>query len=880
MVYYTNKISVDRPIKNKPNLPFSYRKLWQAVLTHRPAEAIAICARQADLDCQADPVVSRLTQGLLRPPLLLEILQELAETEQRSEGWRSLFFGLARLILGQGSSALKFFEKAFQVESCKIAALVHMAGFYLARHDRKIVEKMLNEGLSLSDQVGELHLLKARLFLLDKSIDQAREQVEAAIKAGCYSPLNLARFRLELLMAQDEQEAAIECAVNLLANGMEGVAREGVATAGLGVLTACGGLDEADNYLNQALENDPQNVILLTHRADIAAMRGRFRVAATAIQRVLAQDGENIELLHKKACLAGQGFSYEQALEALDKVLVLAQDLPPPIRAVYMSGYGDIYFDQDKPDEAKNAYREALIVDGECLPALSGLSRVLTSKGRMDEARKLQDAVFRIAPVRGVQMMIHTDRIPENEREIQYLKKMAERQGGPLQVRATLNFSLAKFWQKRGMHDTAMTFADRANELTRTYVSYDHQQTARKADRMIAKMSKDFFDNRQGYGTDCDLPVYILGMPRSGTTLVEQIVGSHSKVFPGGELGVIPTMWSRLMVWENRLGSEFQHIPDCAMELSPFLSRQFAQKLEGEYRELMHEGASQVHITDKLPHNFKSIGLIKLLFPKARIIYCRRSPGGIALSNFFTDYKARHGVMGYAYHKEWIGFEIANCQRLMAHWTDLFGRDIHIIDYEELVENPEPVVQALLQYLGLEWEDRVMEFHSLDRSVRTASMTQVRQPMYTSSKERWRQYENALQPMFSALEARNAQPLPNPAPLSAHEPGLFLRGMDLLQSEKSEEAKAVFKAILSVYPRHAAATHMLGAAFAKQGIVLSACEYMKQSIKLHPNNPTWYGNLAIVLEHLQQPEEARQIRQKGERISMRNAYLSGAQFSY
>ena len=323
------------------------------------------------------------------------------------------------------------------------------------------------------------------------------------------------------------------------------------------------------------------------------------------------------------------------------------------------------------------------------------------------------------------------------------------------------------------------------------------------------------------------------------------------------------------------MGSIYRRMPDCVMELTREHSRKFSHRVEAEYRELMPKDTRATHITDKMPHNFKNIGLIKLLFPMAKIIYCRRSPGGIALSNYFTDYKARYGGMGFAYHKEWIGREIANCHRLMAHWLRLFGNEIHIVDYDELVENPENVVREMFRYLELEWEERVMAFSTLQRPVKTASVTQVRKPMYKNSRDRWQHYKAALQPVFRAFNTRKAEPAPTPLDLPAHEPGLFFKGMDLLQAGKNAEAESIFKEILEFYPRHAAAMHMLGAAYSNQGKVLPAYKCMKRSISLHQGHPTWYGNLAIILEQMRRPEEAVEMREKGKRISAQAGYIPG-----
>jgi len=873
------------------NQPFTFMVLWQALLGHHFDAAIALCESQLKSDNPIPVTIATLVIALKTPASVADILTTLAEQERSAQGWQALFFGIANLSAGRMDNAFSLFETAAETEASRSPALVYLAALYLVQNQVEMVDETIREGLSLNQEIGEFHTLKARLLIQQAAQEKADKeqlfaeaatQIEIAREKGNCSQLNLAHFELDLLLAQNQQAQAIQLAVTLLEKGLEGVSQDEISTIGLSALISCGALDEANNYLDQALEITPDNLILLTYRAETAALNGRFHVAAAAITRALKQDEDNIDLLHKKSGLVGQGFSYKESVKALDKLIELTKKLPPPNRAIYMATYGDIYFDQDEVEKAEQAFNDALIVDENCIPALAGLSQILTTLGRLDEARAAQERVYQIAPVRAMQMMINADHVPEGDKEISRMEEMAANPRIALQMRASLNLSLAKVSQKRGHHEKAMSFAHKANKIIRSYVHYNYQNEAKHVDQIIAQMSKNFFTDRKEFGSDSDLPIFILGMPRSGTTLVEQIVGGHSAVFPGGELGHIPRMWQRLVVWESRMGSEYHRMPDCVVELTSEQSIEFAEKVEGEYRELMsadfgNVGSEKTHITDKLPHNFKNVGLIRLLYPKAKIIYCRRSAGGIALSNYFTDYKARHGGMGFAYDLDGIGSEIANCQRLMDHWVKLFGDAIHIVDYEELVDNPEPTVKKMFDYLDLSWEEQVMDFSNLKRAVKTASVTQVRQPMYTSSKEKWLKYEEQLQPMFKALDKRKTETPPEPMALPVHEPGLFLKGMALLENAQNAEAEVLFKSILDTYPRHAAAMHMLGAAYSNQGKILPAHKCMKRSIQLHPGNHTWYGNLAIILEHMQSPDEAREVREKGEKVAKRWGYIPDRQ---
>ncbi|WP_428161187.1 sulfotransferase, partial [Desulfobacter sp.] len=829
-------------------------KLWKALLTHGRDGAEKYCKQQTGSGLPEE--LTGLITMMQNRRALHRFLMQTAAQEKSMQGWHALFRGIARLALGDREQAEILFKAASGTEACRAPSFVYLGNIYLLQNETDLAWETLREGISLDRTIGEFHLIAARLHLAVEAFDKAQDERAIAVEKGGYSRLGLKSLDMEEMMARNRFDQAAAAAANLLRDGLAGASLEEIAFVGLRVLMLCGAFDEADRFLDQALEKDPENIILLIYRADIAVLRGRYLAAGQAVSQALAIAGENISLLVRKAQLTGKAFSPAQGLGALDRIVEKMQNKPRPNLAVYQAMYGDIHFELDNVKAAVKAYEAALQTDAKCVPALAGLANVMMVEGKLDRARELQDLLYKLTPVRAMQAMINNERMPGDDRNIQRMAAMAKKPGTPLQMRASLNLSLARIYQKQEHVDLSMDYADKANALFRKCLSFDPEKGARQADRIISRMTREFFDSRQGFGTASSLPLFILGMPRSGTTLVEQILGSHSAVFPGGELGQMPRMWRRLQVWEQRMGSDFQKIPDCILELNQSQSVAFARKVEEEYREFMPQDPGKIHITDKLPHNFTNIGLIKLLFPKAKIIYCRRHAGAIAISNYFVSYKAMHGGMGFASDLAWIGTEIGNCRRLMAHWKAIFGDSIHVVDYEQLVAEPESVIKSMLDYLGLQWEEGVLAFDRLERPVKTASLAQVRKPLYKGSRDRWRRYEHRLRPMFEALDRRLADPVPAPVPLPPHEPSLFLRGMDLLKAGQNPEAEALFREILDIYPRHAAAMHMLGAAYSNQGKILPAHQCMKRSIQLHPGNHTWYGNLAIILDHMRRPEEA------------------------
>lgn len=310
--------------------------------------------------------------------------------------------------------------------------------------------------------------------------------------------------------------------------------------------------------------------------------------------------------------------------------------------------------------------------------------------------------------------------------------------------------------------------------------------------------------SRAGYGIESRVPTFVLGMPRSGTTLVEQILGSHSRVYGAGELSLVPELIRKLNAWEIKLGTRRSY-PECIDDLGKDESRRFAER---HLAELQAYAPGAERVVDKLPHNFEHVGLIKLLFPNARILHLKREPRDVAMSNYFVDYAAKFGGMGFAYDLSWIGEQLVDHQRLMNHWHRVFPGQILDVDYDALVEDVEGWAHRIIDYLELPWEEEVLAFQELDRAVKTASVWQVRQPVYTTSKAKWKRYAEHLEPLENVLA--DIPPMPEPLPLSRIPAGLFLDGMAHLQAGRTAEAEAAFRALILARPAHAAAHHFSG----------------------------------------------------------------------
>ena len=544
--------------------------------------------------------------------------------------------------------------------------------------------------------------------------------------------------------------------------------------------------------------------------------------------------------------------------------MALTEALHPPQplnRAQALVARGHVLAGDGDAEAAEATYRQALALLPGFVPALSGLGQLLLERGQVEEAIRCYEQVRARAPLAGWSQLIHARQVPEDPGVLEQLERAARQPSLEGPVRSGLLFTLAAAYDKQKEYVKAISLAAEANAASKEKLPYLPEGHRARVEREMAFFSESFLEPRRNWGSASRLPVFVLGMPRSGTTLTEQILGSHSQVHGAGELGQIGEQITRMEAWEWKLGSRLGY-PDCLWDLTPSECQGYGERL---LQALQAFDPTAQRVVDKLHHNFEHIGLIKLLFPNAAVIHVRREPRDIAISNFFTDYGAKFGGMGFAYDWQWIGEQLVDHDRLMAHWHRLFPGQILEVPYEELVADTETWARRLIAHIGLEWEPGVLEFQKLERSVKTASVWQVRQPVYRSSTERWKRYGEALAPLEAVLNGeRPADPEPLPQP--AIPPGVFTAAMAQLQAGQPVQAEAMLRQLLAERPEHAAAHHFLGAALAQQGQVQEAREEMRRSLALHPFQPSWLGNLAAIEEALGEREAAEQLRRQQQRL--------------
>jgi hypothetical protein len=336
---------------------------------------------------------------------------------------------------------------------------------------------------------------------------------------------------------------------------------------------------------------------------------------------------------------------------------------------------------------------------------------------------------------------------PRQEEEIERLKAMLERKGTSVPDQIATAFALGRLLDRADRFDEAFRRYEWGNTLMRRNWPPNGERTdakmfARQVDLLVERSTPEILTQAAVTANMSELPVFIVGMPRSGTTLVEQICASHSRIFAAGELDAIPRIAARLAREEGD--------DDAARALS----RRRAADLHLLRLHALGRGA--VRVADKLPNNVLNVGVIARLFPRARIVYCSRDARDISLSCYFQLFM--DGAQYFSYDLADCGRRCRDIERLTRNWLKL--RPFHMIEvnYEALVADLEGESRRLIEFLGLDWEPQCLDFHRTERMVATVSHWQVRQPLYKSSVGRWRHYEKHLGPLFSALNGSAEAP--------------------------------------------------------------------------------------------------------------------------
>ncbi|ESX17700.1 MULTISPECIES: tetratricopeptide repeat-containing sulfotransferase family protein [unclassified Mesorhizobium] len=427
---------------------------------------------------------------------------------------------------------------------------------------------------------------------------------------------------------------------------------------------------------------------------------------------------------------------FTPAIKHIQHALALKPDLVEALCAL-----GDAYNSFDKGEMALPLYEKALRVDRDHPAARLGLPRALASLGRMDEAAThLKEAIERrIAIPAAYNALVRTRKFAEEPPELEAILTELQDPNHGSEGAPALHHAAGKLLNDLRRYKEAMDHFKKGNQAGGQ--RFDLQSYRRWVDALIETFTPELVASRSARGNTSEVPVFVVGMPRSGTTLTEQICASHPAVHGAGELTKLRRISNGI---DLGYGSDVNPREALAL-MTPELSTMLAAEHVAYLRE---RAPDALRIVDKMPHNFELVGLIGILFPNARVIHCRRDAIDNCISCFVLQFSTAHS---YSADLETLGLYYREYDRLMRHWDKIFPGRIFENRYETLIENQEKQSRRLIDYLGLPWHDACLRFFDRGGSVNTYSDWQVRQPIYTSSVKRWKNYESEIQPLIEAL---------------------------------------------------------------------------------------------------------------------------------
>jgi tetratricopeptide (TPR) repeat protein len=499
--------------------------------------------------------------------------------------------------------------------------------------------------------------------------------------------------------------------------------------------------EEAVVSCDKAIALKPDFAEAYSNRGNAFKELNRLEEALFCYDKAIALNPNYAEAHSNRGNVLKELRRYEEALVSSDKAIALKPDF-----ADAYSSRGNALYELDRLDEALVSFEKAIALKSILADAYSNMGRVLNARGRLEEARAAFLKAIDIVPMNVGAYFNLADSMTfaSGDPHLAAMQKLVVAPEGLSKTdRIKLNFALGKAYADLKDQRRSFLHLLAANAGKRAMISYDEPAALALFDRIEATFSRELIAAKSGGGDPSQRPIFVLGMPRSGTTLVEQILASHPMVHGAGELETL----SEVVLAVRNPGSTTIPYPDFV----PALDRAALMSIGAHYLAAINDRApGGERVTDKMPSNYYFAGLIHLALPNAKIIHTVRHPLDTCISCFS---KLFAGAQNHTYDLGELGRYYKRYERLMTHWRRVLPPE-RILDvrYEDVVEDLETQARRIISYCGLPWDDRCLSFHETDRPVRTASVTQVRQPIYSNAVGRWRGYEEFIGPLLTALD--------------------------------------------------------------------------------------------------------------------------------
>jgi FkbM family methyltransferase len=590
--------------------------------------------------------------------------------------------------------------------------------------------------LALKPDFVEAHNNLGNILRKQGRLDQARARYEQALVlrpeyAEAHNNLgNLLKDqgKLDEAAAQYEQAVTLKFDLFKAHNNLGNILREQ------------GKLDQALARFEHVLVLKPDYAEAHYSLGNILWEQGKLDQAMARYEQSLALKPDYAEAHYNLGNLLKDQRKLDEAVIHYERALVIKPDL-----AGAHNNLGTVLKNQGKFDEARARFEQALALKPDYAEAHNNLGNILREQGQLDQAAACYGQALAFKPDHAE---AHYNRIElktfrAGDTDLAVLESLtADPHRLPPRKMLYIHFALGKALEDVGDYRRAFGHWLQGNALKRREIDYNeaaHQQSF----GLIADLfDSTLLDRWKGLGDPSPLPIFIVGMPRSGSTLVEQILASHPQIHAAGELKNL----DRVVRAVSDADSGPVPVPSCVRAPDAEGLRRLGQAYLASLPTLSDD---KIRITDKMPRNFFRIGLIRLILPNARIIHTMRDPVDTCVSCFSKSFSRGQP---FSYDLAELGRYYRGYHALMAHWRSVLPAGAMLdVSYENVVDNLEEQARRLIDYCGLPWDDRCLSFHETDRPVRTASNVQVRRPLYSSSVARWRRYEPYLQPLLAEL---------------------------------------------------------------------------------------------------------------------------------
>jgi len=500
---------------------------------------------------------------------------------------------------------------------------------------------------------------------------------------------------------------------------------------------------------------------------------GRLTEAERIYRQILAIDARHSDSLHLLGLIASQGGRHDIAVQLIGQAIRLgkhnafyycnmgsalrAQDrigdamahferalaLKPDYADAH-NNLGNLLAEQGNPDAAAVHYGRALANNPDHAEAHNNLGNVLKEQGKFEDALRHYGRAIAVRPDYAE---VHYNRAEiktfhRGDADLAALEALARKDDLAVDKRPHVHFALAKALEDSGDYLRAFAHLRQGNALKRAQINYDEKSVVQLFQRTFNVFDRALFDRFQGEGDPSSAPVFVLGMPRSGSTLIEQILASHPQIHGAGERTDLETAVSAVL----NAGGQSSQYPECVPALDGAALKRIGQ---GYLTRLPALADGKVHIVDKSPGNFLKIGLIRMILPNARIIHTTRHPIDTCVSCYSKLFTSGQY---FSYDLGELGRYYRCYRELMAHWRSVLPPGTMLdVSYEEVVDDLEGQARRMIDYCGLRWDDRCLSFDKTNRTINTASAVQVRKPLFRSSLQRWRRHEAGLAPLLREL---------------------------------------------------------------------------------------------------------------------------------